>query len=120
MQACSSRALRCVRSVMLLFVALGTHVHASVPQAAGLPQMVVDTVMASDRMPAMDDCVPCAYCYSGPVSSVQGFSGEAKERSAVPWTTLAPAAVAPQRRVDNSAWLRTPVPVRITLCRWSN
>ena len=120
MQPLSSLAMRYGIGGLLVFVALlGIDARAGTSSADAMPQMVAHTDVMSDRMPALGDCVPCAYCYTGPASTVQGFSGESKEREPSPWTVLASAAPL-ARFVDVTGRRSLPVPVRIAYSRWSN
>lgn len=122
MQPFRSLAIRYgIGGVMLLLVGLfGLDARAALPSADVLPQMMAEADVMSDRMPAMGDCTPCAYCYSGPASTVQGFSGESKEREPSAWTALDSAASPPQRFVEVTGRRSSQVSVRIAYCRWSN
>ena len=121
MQPSKSLALRYYISGLLLLVAmLGIDTRAAAPLADAMPQMMADTDVVSDRTPAMGDCMPCAYCYSGPMSTVQGFSGESREQEPSAWTALASAASPLQGFVNAIGRRPSPVPVRIAYCRWSN
>jgi hypothetical protein len=106
---------------MLLFAALlGIDVHAAMPRADVMPQMVADTEAMSHAGPAMGDCMPCAHCYTGPAPTVQSNSGESKEHDAQAWTTLSAPTEAPLRPVQTADRRPSTVPVRIAYCRWSN
>lgn len=122
MQLLERLAMRCAfAGVVLFFVALlGVNAQAAAPAADRAPQMAADADMASGQMPAMDDCMPCVYCNTGPASTVQGFSGEPKEQAAAPWTALAPRAPSLGRSFKFARRQPSPVPVRIAYCRWSN
>jgi hypothetical protein len=112
---------RCISGVMLLFIALlGADVRAAAPRAEVMPQMTAGTEVMPHGAPAMGDCMPCAYCYTGPASTVQGTSGESKEQDAPAWIALAQTASASQGLVNTSGERQSPVPVRIAYCRWSN
>jgi hypothetical protein len=110
-----------IGSVMLLFVALlGIDVHAAAPRADVVPQMVADTAVVSHHAPAMGDCMPCAYCYAGPASTVHGFGGESREHDTAAWTALAKAEPALRRSFASERRGPAPVPARIAYCRWRN
>ena len=120
MQLPETLTLRCrISGVVLLFIALlGIDAHAGASRAEVMPQMVADTEVMPHHTPAMGDCMPCAYCYTGPASTVQTTSGESKEQDEQAWTALAEAP-APLPFVDTNGRRPSPVPVRIAYCRWS-
>ena len=111
---------RGIGGLMLLVALLGIDARAATSNADAMPQMVADADMMSHRMPVMGDCTPCAYCYSGPALTIQGFSGESKEREPSAWTALASAASSPRRFVDVTGRRSSLLPVRVAYCRWSN
>ena len=69
---------RCSAALLLCLALLGGDARAA--RAEVMPQMVADADVMSDSAPVMGDCRPCAHCYTGPVSTVQGFSAESKEQ----------------------------------------
>ncbi|OUM00374.1 hypothetical protein [Variovorax sp. JS1663] len=104
-------------ALFLCLALLGVGARASIPgmQHAG---PVAISVMVSESMQTVADCMPCARCYVAPAPVTQGFSGEGKTPDEPFWRVRSPSV--PDTEYFETGGRHVGLPVSILYCRWLN